>query len=699
MEDFTLPTLAPHLKLARAPDADGAPFWTLHHPVSNSYFKIDWVAFECLARFPFHKSAAALKEAVERETTLSITLEQIADIVSFLQKNGLVILRDQRVSFRPRPAQSFWKKLLHTYLYVTVPLFRPQAFLEKTYPGVAFLFTHAFVFSMLSFLALMIVWTLPRIDEFFHTFNQFFSLEGVAATLLTLGFVKIVHEFAHAYAAVRYGVKVPHMGVAFIVLYPVLYTETTGSWALSSRRARFHIAVAGITAELCLAAIFLALWHVFPAGSLGQTACFLVVCVSLVGSLLVNLNPLMRFDGYYMLADATGFDNLQSRSIACARYRLREFLFGLGDPPPEQLLPEKRRFLTGFGAALLVYRFFLFIGIAVLVYHLFFQPLGFFLMAVEVTWFILLPIFVELKIWWEKRAQILSRRRSFFPALCLGAILLAFVLPWKSSISLPAVAHAGEYQSFFAPAPAKILDVSAKDGQAVSKGETLATLESPDLEYRYKKARRTLEMLENLRRRAQADPMAIPDPALSDAALEKARVDVAALAAQKEKLIIIAPFDGIVRDFNKDVQAGRYIAVDEKMFVLVNPESGTVVSAYATEDGRDKIDAGKTASFVSKDRKTALSMLTVANAEDTGALTVDWLELASPYGGPVAADRDAGGGIVPRRALYTVRTAPVSEALPVVRTGHLKVETSRESLFIIFIKWLAGLAQSQSLLG
>jgi putative peptide zinc metalloprotease protein len=552
---------------------------------------------------------------------------------------------------------------------------------------------------MLVFLALMVLWTLPRLDEFFHTFNQFFSLEGIAATLITLGFVKIVHEFAHAFTAIRYGVKVPHMGVAFIVMYPVLYTETTGSWQLSSRRARFHIAIAGVTAELCLAAIFLALWHVFPAGSLGQSACFLVVCVSLVGSLLVNLNPLMRFDGYYMLSDATGFDNLQSRSIAFARYHLREILFGLQESPPEKLAARDAHFLTIFGAALLVYRFFLFAGIAVLVYHVFFQPLGFFLMLVEILWFILIPLWSELKIWWTKRTQIKQSRRSLVPAIVVGAALLFALIPWKTSVLLPAVAHAGEYRRFYAPAPSEILMVQVKDGQLVKEGDILAVLQSPDLEFKLRVAQHALDTLETLRRRVQSDPVAILDPALSDAAIEKARLTVVTLEDQKKRLTMTAPFNGVVRDLNMELQEGRYIRTDEPMFVLIDPDSGTVVTAYATEDESEKMNADAKAEFVSADRSIHLKGLALSVISSTGQSAIDWPELSSLFGGPVAADRSEAGEIVPRRSLYMVQTGAMAETLPMARTGYLRVDSTPDSIFIIFIKWLGGLARQEAHLG
>ena len=698
MDDFPLPSLAPHLKLSRGPDAKGEPSWTLHNPIANTYFKLDWVSFECLARFPHHRSAQSLKSAIEAETTLSITLDEIAVVVEFLHNNALVSLKDQKVSYRATVKQPLWKKILHGYLYITIPLFKPQTFLEKTYPAIAILFSRTFVAAIMSFLAVMLVLTLPRADEFFHTFTNLFSIEGAIAGLLVLSFVKIIHEFAHAYTAVRYGVSVPHMGVALIVMYPVLYTETSGSWALSSRRARFHIAVAGIVAELCLAAIFLALWHISPSGSTGQTLSFLVVAVSLVSSLLVNLNPLMRFDGYYMFSDATGFDNLQGRSCAFARHRLREILFDLDDAPPEDLPVRDARFLTLFGTALLVYRFFLFVGIAVLVYQIFFQPLGLFLMLVELTFFIFLPVLSELKIWWEKRNSILSRPRSLIPACIVLTVLLLILLPWQSTMTIPAVLHAARHQLIFASAPAQIISLSVEEGQSVKTGQLLATLESPGLETDLLRAKQELKKLETLRSRGQSNPALLTDSNLSEEAIEKARLKVAALEEMKERLRIKAPFDGIVRDKNTEAQPGRYIGVTEPLFTLIDP-TATEITGYADEDIRDKITIGSHARFFSDDRYVEKENLVVGFISQAGGSNLAWPELASTNGGPVAVDMTGEGDTVPRRSLYEVRATLSASAPAQAERGYLRITTSPSSIFVSWIRGLGALVRQEGRLG
>lgn len=697
-QDIFLPSLAPHLKLTRAPESGGEAFWTLHHPAANTYFKIDWLAFECLARFSSYKTARALKDAVERETTLTVTIPQIKDIVTFLHQNSLIALKDQQIhgGLKPHP---WWKKLFHGYLYFTVPLFQPQAFLKRTYPHIAFLFSRRFLKGMMAFLAVMALFTLPRMDEFFHTFSHLISLEGAISIFITLAFVKLVHEFAHAYTATRYGIDVPHMGFAFIVMCPVLYTETTGSWQLSSRRARFHIGMAGVMAELCLAGIFLALWHLSAPGSVLQTASFMVVCVSLVSSLLVNLNPLMRFDGYYMFSDLTGLDNLQARACAFARWQLRKILFGLEDAPPETVNAHQKKILIVFGMSLLTYRFFLFTGIAFLVYHMFFQPLGFFLMMVELGFFILRPIFSELRVWWLRRNDIVDNPRSLVPGFILLFALLLILLPWNGTIVLPAIIHAADQTTLYPPDASQITALYVEEGQDVKKGDPLAELASPDLDNKIAAAKQDLEKLETLRLRAQSNPALLNDDSISAEAIEKARVKVRLMEDRKQRLSIKAPFDGVIRDLNSDIQKGRFISAHEALFTLVDP-SRAIVTAYATETEHDRIEHGALASFHPANVLTGTYVAKIDTVSATGEDDISWLELSSVYGGPIAADRDGQGQIATRRALYEVRADLDKNApLATVQRGYLKVSTYKNSLFVNWIKSLGSILRREGKIG
>jgi putative peptide zinc metalloprotease protein len=696
-DDFPLPALLPFLKLYRAPDdaETGEPVWTLHNPAANNYFRLHWAEFECLSRFSAHRTARDLKQTVENETTLSIEISDLANLVRFLQENGLTDLQNQPVLPKTPKPQSIWKKILSSYLYFMLPLWKPQDFLTRTLPYIRpFLSQNAFRIS-LGLFAIALILTLQRADEFFHTFTDLFSLEGAAQIALTFAVIKIVHEFAHAYTAVKHGIAVPHMGIAMIVLYPVLYTETTGSWRLSSRQDRFDIGFAGIRAEIMLASIALLLWNVFPSGSLGQSLTFLMVTVSLVGSLLVNLNPLMRFDGYYMLSDAAGIDNLQACSITFARWNLRRALFGLTDPEPEDALPDRKRFLILFGSALLIYRFFLFLGIAVAVYYIFGKPLGVFLMLVELWVFLALPALHEIRIWMARRQDIQKSRRGKITASLTAALLLIAALPLDRTISLPAIAYAAQYTAIYPSAPSALTDIFIQNGDEVLKGDVLLVLSSPALEKEYALARQHLETLESLKRGVQAAPS--PDQnalASLDEEISTARKKIAALEEQKDHLIVTAPFDGVIRDMDPHLHAGRGLQPSDLLLRLTG-KTDAAFSAYVSESDLDRISPGDAAVFISGRSPLSSLPLRVSSVSFANAETIDWPELSSCHGGSLqsACPGAQAGAITPIQGLYRVdftRDSESASAPAQVMVGQIHVRGDYASPLGSFFRKLVG---------
>jgi len=232
----------------------------------------------------------------------------------------------------------------------------------------------------------------------------FFTLEGFIFYALTLIIIKALHELGHAFTAHHFGAKVPIIGLAFLVMFPVLYTDTTDAWRLTSRRQRLLIDAGGMITELAIASIAIFLWSFLPDGPM-RSAAFFAATTSWVLSLMVNLNPCMRFDGYYLLGDLFRIQNMQVTGFELGRWKMREFLFGLGQAKPFPVQDGKQLGLLTYCYFTWVYRFFLFIGIALLVHHLFPKAIGIVLFTVEIIFFIVMPIWRELKNWWSlKRA-------------------------------------------------------------------------------------------------------------------------------------------------------------------------------------------------------------------------------------------------------------------------------------------------------
>ena len=693
LKTLPLPGLNPAIKLYESgTDSIGNPIWRIYNPIAHKYYQLSWAEFECLIRFQTCDTAHELKENLERETTITIEDQEIINLITFLNKNGLLSSKDSFSGTYEAPQKMpLWKKMLHHYLFFTVPLFKPDNVLRATYKYVRpFLSKGFFLFSM-AVLFLGVVMTIGRMDEFLHTFFMFFSMEGAITIFITFFFIKILHEFGHAYTAHHYGVRVPHMGVAFMVMYPVLYTETSGAWQVKSKNQRMQIGLAGIRTELILAAYALMLWHFLPPG-MAQSLCFSIVAISLIGSLLVNLNPTMRFDGYFVLSDYKGIENMHVRGFAAARWWLRKTLFGLNDNAPEDS-PKHMKFLITFGFATLIYRFTLFLGIALLVYHLFFKPLGLILMSIELLWFIFMPVFSELKIWWQRRGDILAQIKGRIALGVCALLALLYVLPSSNTTTLPAMLHTQEARTLYPPAPAIVREIHVKDGQDVNENDLIITLVSPALEREFALESANLDSLLAQRKSFQSAPnQAAAKERLSsmETEINAAREREASLQVRIENLTITAPFSGTIRDMDNTLYSGQTLPLNFLIGRVV--QNGVYsLSAYATERQLRVLALDNKAYFRPASALFGTTPFTLSEIGPVNITSIDWPELASVYGGPLPSEFSTApeerATPVPRQSLYKIRLLSIenpqssgtTNTIPSAQKGLVKIKTAPRS--------------------
>ncbi|WP_168220498.1 hypothetical protein [Azospirillum thermophilum] len=482
-EEVPLPPLRDDLHLMPGPrGADGSPSWTLQDPSANRFLRIGWLEFEILQRWGLG-TAGAVADAIRRATPIAATARDVLEFARFAERCELLQAlgpaetgRLARMVEARRMGPAKW--LLKNYLFVRIPLISPDRFLTAAMPLAARLFTLGFLLFVLATALLGLYLIGRQWDSFTHSFLHLLSIDGLILGSGALLVAKVVHEFGHGFAAKRAGCRVPAMGLAFMVMVPVLWTDTTDAWRLTSRRQRLLIDSGGMLAELTLAAFASVLWSVLPDGAL-RTGVFLLASTSWVMTLAINLNPLMRFDGYFLLSDALDLPNLQDRAFALGRHWLRETLFGFGDPPPEQPPADRRRFMIGYALAVWVYRFVLFLGIALLVYAMFFKLLGLFLMMVEIGWFIARPILQELRVWAQRRRDLRLNRRSGATFAAAALLVGAFFLPWRTEISAPAVLKAERQAVLYAARPGIVAAMPEAVGRRWRRGRRPSSCAPP----------------------------------------------------------------------------------------------------------------------------------------------------------------------------------------------------------------------------
>ncbi|MCO5090812.1 HlyD family efflux transporter periplasmic adaptor subunit [Bosea sp. (in: a-proteobacteria)] len=659
-----LPPLREEIELIPGPTlSGGAPSWTLSDPARNRFFRIGWTEFEILCRWRLGRPQEIVRR-VNAETALTISPEDVEAFLTFLDRAELLRrsgpadtgkLAARRVAGRRGPLN--W--LLHHYLFMRIPLLRPEPMLRALLPALSFLYGWTFLAVTLAAGVTGLVLVMRQWDGFVSALPWFFSLEGAALAGLALFCSKALHELGHGLTAVRHGCRVPTMGIAFLVLAPVLYTDTSAAWTLRERRRRLAIGAAGVAFELALAAYALLLWTVLPDGAL-RSAVYVWATTTWLLTLVINISPFMRFDGYYLLCDLVEIPNLQERAFALTRYLIRRLLFAFDEEPPEYWPPRTRVFLVAYAIGTWTYRFVLFLGIALLVYHMFFKALGLVLFAVEIWYFIMRPVVLELGEWARRLTREKPTRRGLFTCAVLAALGISLFLPWPTSLHLPAVLAARERTQLYLPAAARVQAVHVRVGEDVAAGQPVVSFESPDLAFRLAQAGRNAA---SLAAQLQAAEPGAGDPARAAVLVQRlaaARAEIAALRQETERLVIRAPFAGTVMELAEPLSIGEWLKAGEAVAYLV--DAATVkVDAYVEEAHLSRIVPGAEGSFVPADLALERMPIRVAAIDEMATRNLPDRELASPHGGAIAARQDENRQIIPEIPVYRVEIATLSE--------------------------------------
>jgi putative peptide zinc metalloprotease protein len=680
------PVLREELKITPgAANADGSPTWVIHDPVVNRFFSIGWIEFELLCVWDL-KDAASMAQSVSERTPLHCTVADVESLGRFLQDHCLVKVEaredvDRLQKMKAARKASFWQTVLHHYLFFRVPLVKPLYWFAAIEPLLRVI-PWRVVFSLIGLVSAVGVYLVSRQwDVFTHTLVDSFTLEGLLGYTIALLIAKLFHELGHGLVATYHGVRVGHMGVAFLVMFPMLYTDTGESWKLNNAKHRMQIASAGILTELALGGLCAFAWAISPDGAL-RNGLFFLATTSWVLTLLLNASPFMRFDGYFILSDLLRFPNLHQRSTALAQTWWRGQLLGWETRWHEVIAPRFRSVLIAFATLTWIYRFFMFLGIALLVYFFFFKVLGIFLMLVELHVFIFRPILRELKTWWAAKASI--PMRNVIKLFLLFSLLIGFLaVPWRQSIKAYGVLKTESSQAIYSPFPAQVLQIQPND--TVKKGDVLFVLSSRQIEISAAKA----QSQSDSKRRQLAGLVGLNDGENSRAVLQS---ELLRLQAEKDfstgelqRLVIRAPFDGVVSDRNADVRAGGWVASSTSLAMMIAPNQW-VVEAYVEEQEISRIEAGQTAEVMLMGYTPRKVDAKVLRVERSAAKTYASPLLETRYGGPLpvttsarAADAGQGGVEIPKAFYRVVLSIQGEPDLPRMTYVQARIESTPQS--------------------
>ncbi len=683
-DDALLPALRQELRLEPVTSVgESLPRWRLYDPLQHRFFLIgeDDVGLLSLWHCGTVKGlrqACAARNSVLDEDLLDGLLCFLRDH-HLLQPTGSQALQ-RLAGQRQQMAGKSMSARVNRLLAFRLPLWNPHRLITFLMPAIDGIGQRSVLigWSVLTLLGLYL--TSRQWDQFVGTFSDFFSPAGFLAYGVALAGLKIWHELGHAYMAVRSGCRVGSMGISIFMGLPMLYTEMSDVARLDNHRQRMWIAAGGVFAETFVAGLATLAWAIFPEGPARSTA-FVIATSSWLTSLVINLNPLSRFDGYYFLSDALRIDNLQPRALAYGQWMLGRVLWGAIEPAPEPVSRGRALFFSTYGAGVWLYQITLSCTIAWIAYQTLFKALGVLLLLYTLWHFIGRRLMRVGAHWWRLRNAIAWRRRIVLGGIG-GLLLLGLILPLDRRVAIPSVlGWAGEVP-VQAPENARIEQLFMQPGVSVQAGELLVRFYSPELDSKRAKAELDLTIATQRLDRVGGD---LKDRAETTVLLQQqlqARADLQGLAERSKMLEWRAPQSGLLVDMPASLDAGQWVRPQTTLGRVLHGQAQDV-SGFATAGDLARLEQGAEGVFLPEDPSLPSRRVVLQSMETTATEFITPDSLSSRYGGPIATQANAAERSVPvvaqHRVNFLVRDAQGS-ALPLRLRGQIEVQATPQSL-------------------
>lgn len=681
-------SLRPDLDIVRADSMDGRPAILVHDPVSGTFDRVEWPESDIIELLRRPVSAGELLAAFTAMNPLHPTGEEMASYLTELGRRGWL----RGGAFWPRAYRERQRgglvALMARLLFVQIPLLRPEKFLRATAGAVSWLFNRVTVFLLLLCGLAGLYLTLPRWEDYWRDSFGSFALAKLPAFMLALIVVKAAHEFSHAYVATIAGARVPTMGVAFFFFMPLPYTDVTDAWRLSWPR-RFRVAVAGMAAEVTLAGVALLLWALSPPGPAAMALARLS-SLAIISTLLTNLNPGPRFDGYYVLVCLFRSENLRPRSMAELRRVLWRRFFGIALPDMEAGAGRRRRLaMVVYAVYAMLYRISLGIGIAAMAYYFLPKAIGLPFAAAELWLFMGAPV-----AWEFARLRTQGGKMRLTLALVLFLLFLAAmgvwaVGSWPRRINFPAVTRSSVEDAVRTLRSGETASIAARRGERVAEGEVLATLESAMDKPLQRRAEWSLREAEMAEEQAWRSDPSRRDTATRAAEIKRRQVELDALRQRGEYLTVHAPTSGTLSAWDQYVKPGVSVARGQLLgWITDGPVS--ILSCYPDMETAGRITVGAEVKFFPDDGSGPVKGVVLRIDESRPELLED-----PALAGALGAMPSGGSLLLPRP--YAKVIVRLDESAPRIgQTGMVWMWSKPESLFDRAVLWLRGLAVRES---
>ena len=566
-------TLRPDVR-ARRQSGHGRYWYVLSTPLSREFFRVSDEAFSFLSRLSEERTVDEVwhdRLAQSPETMLS--QQEVVHLLGQLNMSGL--LRGDRATasaglferYRNRRARERRARLT-SVLAIRIPLFDPNKMLDRLEPLIRIVISPSGLMVYLVLIALGIKALMDRSDELFRPATGLLTPENLLPLYLGFAIAKVVHEFGHAVVCKRFGGEVHSMGVVLLLFAPIPYVDANATWGFRRSAPRLLVGAAGVMAELAVASVAAMVWAYSAAGMVTTVAYNMMFAAS-VSTLAFNLNPLLRFDGYYMLVDLINMPNLFQRSRDQLRYLAQRFLLGVKGLESVARDRTESWVLSLYGATSVLYSLTLIFAIAFFIAEEYLD-LGLLMAIVLCMSVTALPLMKFLGYLLTSPQLARQRFRAIFSSTVIfltGLGVLGWI-PMPDRIRAYGVVESTVMRQVNGESSGSLAEHLVMAGSWVHAGQALVRLENPDLLLEIRALRMQLQQIQAQELRAQALLLADLEPLRRQRLATQAELDN--LERQRVALTVLAPVDGVWTLGDAGQGVGRWIAKGEAIGAIVD---------------------------------------------------------------------------------------------------------------------------------
>lgn len=561
---------------------EGRTYYVVKDPISLQYFRMSAEDYFLATLFDGRSTFGQIRDQYARKyphVRLEYTPEELNErvlrfandlaLMQFLSVQGQRLKARFEAQKRQKRNKGWFYNLVNQIFFFRFSLFDPDRLFARMAKPIWWIWTKTSLWVSIGIVLAGIIVFFNNVGRIHPSMNNFFSFNNFLLIVVTTVIIKSIHELGHGLTCKHFKGEVHEVGVMVLVFTPYFFVNVSDSWALPERRHRILISAAGIYVELVIAALTTFLWAIVQPGAF-QDFLFNVMFVASFSTIVFNANPLMRFDGYYILTDLLEVPNLQGKSRALVGSQFKSLLFGSGGDDPvlaRMPLPKKRFALFYIYAVLswlygyyVIYKLTWFMADRMAKYDL--REVGRFLSFSALVAWVIMPLWAFFKglqlnmADWQPHGRL--RRLSLITGTALAGFAILCFIPVDLKIKRSGAVELADPEGVRPEVAGFVEAVYVKEGDKVKAGQPLAKLSNRELEQLNVATAERLKMAEAMVQRALGLDRPV-DLRQAQSSLEEYQHRAAQSQKDLDNLTLKAKTAGTVLTRDLDKQVGKLI--------------------------------------------------------------------------------------------------------------------------------------------